>query len=104
MKHFVLLMTALMALSNPAMAHHTAEHSAGYDTAIVRVNGLVCDFCARALEKVLYQRADVEGVDVDLDTHTVAISTKKGTIIPDEDIKMLVTSAGYTVVEITRTP
>lgn len=82
-----------------AQANHTAEH-ANLHTISIQVNGLVCDFCARALEKVFYKQDGVEGVKVDLDTHLVELDVQDGTKLPDDLITQLVTDSGYNVVSI----
>lgn len=71
-------------------------------TIIAQINGLVCDFCARALEKVFGKRDEVTGIDVNLDTKLVTIGFKKGADIDDATITKLITDAGYNVVEIKR--
>ncbi len=66
----------------------------------VDVNGLVCDFCARALEKVFGKRDDVSGIDVDLDNGKVSIAMKEGKTIDDETLTQLITDSGYNIVTI----
>lgn len=63
----------------------------------VGVNGLVCDFCARALEKVFGKREEVTGINVDLDNAMVSISMKDGMSIDDETLTKLITDSGYNV-------
>ncbi|GJL85215.1 MAG: hypothetical protein DHS20C02_09900 [Micavibrio sp.] len=100
MRLFLLTFATLGFLTLPAQADHAA--AAQVHDITVKVNGLVCDFCARAVEKVFGERADVEGIDVDLDTHSVTIDMKEGADITDEEITKLITDSGYNVVEITR--
>jgi len=45
--------------------------SAPITTVTVKVNGLVCDFCARALEKIFSKQDSVENIEVDLTTKMV---------------------------------
>lgn len=66
----------------------------------VQVNGLVCDFCARALEKVFGKRDDVSGINVDLDNGNVSIAMKNGKSIDDKTVTDLITDSGYNVVAI----
>ena len=68
----------------------------------IKVNGLVCDFCARALEKTFNNQDSVAGIDVDLTAKIVTIVLKEGARLDDAAIENLVTSAGYNVEEITR--
>lgn len=81
---------------------NTIEHSAGGYKIVVDVNGLVCDFCARALEKVFAKREGVAGIDVDLDNGKVTIVVKEGQIIEDTELTKLITHSGYNVVAIHR--
>ena len=72
------------------------------DVVQVKAKGLVCDFCARALEKVIMKRPEVEGMKVDLTSKVIAIRLKKGRSLDDETIKSLVTAAGYNIEAIER--
>lgn len=67
------------------------------DTVNVKVDGLVCDFCARALEKVFGKRDDVEGIKVDLDKGNVMVAMKQGQTIDDATLTELITDSGYNV-------
>lgn len=66
----------------------------------VSVNGLVCDFCARALEKVFGKRNDIVGIDVDLNNGKVRIAMKENKTIDDTTLTQLITDSGYNVVAI----
>ena len=68
----------------------------------VKMNGLVCDFCARALEKIFGKRDDVSGIDVDLDNGKVTIAMKAGKTIDDGTLTQLITDSGYNVVAINK--
>ncbi len=68
----------------------------------VNVFGLVCDFCAQAIQKVFMKREEVSGIKVDLSGGLVAIYTKQGKDIDDEDITTLIVDAGYNVDSINR--
>lgn len=61
------------------------------------VNGLVCDFCARALEKVFGKEEAVKAIDVNLDTKIITVNFNEGQTLSDEKITALVTDAGYNV-------
>ena len=74
----------------------TAFAAAG-ETIHVRVLGLVCDFCAQAIEKTFMRTDKVESVDVDLDSALITIVMKEGITFTDEDITAKVTDAGYTI-------
>jgi copper chaperone CopZ len=68
----------------------------------VNVSGLVCDFCARAVEKVFGKEESIKDVKVDLDAKTILLNFKDKQNIDDAKITELVTNAGYKVVSIIR--
>ena len=68
----------------------------------VEANGLVCDFCARAIEKVFMKQPEISGVGVNLSDHLIAVSLKDGQEMSDEKLTKLITDAGYNVAGITR--
>ena len=72
------------------------------DQIVVQVNGLVCDFCARALEKVFGKRSDVLAIDVDLNQGKVSINMQSGQTIDDATLRELITDSGYNVVAINK--
>ena len=69
-------------------------------TSVVHVNGLVCDFCARAIEKVFGQQKEVQTVKVDLDQKIITLDFKDKQKLDDATITKLVTDAGSKVVSI----
>jgi hypothetical protein len=119
MKSFITTLTTsvfLFAAAAQAQEHNHQEHNHGpmadnsastgiegaacEDTVLVKVNGLVCDFCARALEKVFGQREEVSGITVDLDKGVVSIAMKPGQTIDNETLTGLITDSGYNVTSI----
>lgn len=86
----ILAFTALISM--PAMAK----------TISVDVNGLVCDFCAQAVKKVIGEKDGVEDVTVDLNTKTVKIAMVEDKNLTDEEIEQLITDSGYDLVAINR--
>ncbi len=70
------------------------------DVVKVTVNGMVCDFCARALEKVFGKRGEVSAIEVDLDHSLVSIAMKPGTMMDDALLTRLITDSGYDVGQI----
>lgn len=99
MKNSLLLTAIVFFLTFPASAHHVPTHP--HDVTI-KVNGLICDFCARTLEKTFGARSEIEKINVDLDTHEVAVDFKPGNSLPNEDISSMITNSGYAIVEIIR--
>ena len=68
----------------------------------VKAFGLVCDFCANAIEKVFMRQDQVSGIDVSLEQHQILIALKEGQQLDDTEITKLVTDSGYNVKEIIR--
>lgn len=63
----------------------------------VKVNGLVCDFCARALEMTFGKRDDVKDIAVDLDNGNVRVVMKEGRHMDEKELRQLITDSGYDV-------
>lgn len=72
------------------------------DVVKVNVNGMVCDFCARAIEKVFSKQEAFEAVDVNLTDKLITVTMKDGQNVDDEGITKLVNDSGYAVVGIER--
>lgn len=98
MKKQILTIAALSTLAF-SFAGYTAPAHASHPggTVYADVNGLVCDFCARALEKVFGQQEEVSDINVDLDTKIITIHFKEGQNLEDEKIKALIADSGYDV-------
>lgn len=62
--------------------------------AVVSVQGMVCDFCARGIEKTFKKDANVVNVDVDLNKGKVLIAYSKDSEINFDDIKEKITANG----------
>lgn len=88
------------AQPQPTPAQTTAPFAAD---AVVSVNGLVCDFCAQAIQKSFGRHAEVNAVRVDLSAKLVSIDFKPNATLDDAAIRRIITNAGYTVVSIRRT-
>lgn len=93
MKKIALVIFSLMIIASPAFAKPVID---------VSVNGMVCDFCATAIQKVLDENENVENVEISLDDAMVVITMKDGTNISDEEIEKAIFYAGYDLVEIKR--
>ena len=68
----------------------------------MEVNGLVCAFCAQGIEKKLRAFPATSDVVVSLEERLVAVSTREGQDIPDDELRRALTDAGYTVTAIRR--
>lgn len=68
----------------------------------IHVKGLVCDFCARSVEKTFGKNKAVDSVSVDLDAGIIHLVLKEGKILSDETIGKLVKANGYVLESIER--
>lgn len=108
MKYIMTFMLSL-AFAATAFAAPAPEMTAGkYDpqgTLIhVEANGLICDFCAVAIEKVFMKQDEVSGVAVNLSEHLIIVSLKEGESMSNETLTKLITDSGYNVASIDRGP
>lgn len=87
----LLLVTLLTATAAPA------------ETIEMKVNGLVCGFCAQGIEKTLRKNPATADVVVSLENKLVAVATKDGQDISDDELKKALTASGYDVKSIERT-
>ena len=90
---FLTLFAALTLAAPPAFAGETVH---------VRVLGLVCEFCAKSIEKVFMKTEQVESVAIDLDKALVTLVMKEGQSFTDETITGHIDYAGYKVENIER--
>lgn len=76
------------------------QNGSAFAAVQIDINGLVCDFCAQALEKVFGKTDAVKDIEVNLDTKIVTIHFKEGQTLDDAVITTLINDAGYSVQEI----
>ena len=72
----------------------------GSQIAIISVTGMVCDFCARGIEKTFEKVAGFKKIDVDLANGKVMIAYAAAAKIINEDIEQKILSNGITVTDI----
>ena len=77
--------------------------AAAADTIEMKVNGLVCAFCAQGIEKTLRRNPAITDVVVSLEDRLVAVETRPGMDIADQDLRKALTDSGYDVKAIERT-
>ena len=75
---------------------------AGGQPVVVDVLGVVCDFCATAMNKIFGKRQEVAAVYVDLDKKTLSLALQSGKTLSDQDIEELAEQAGYRIAAIRR--
>ena len=98
MRLFILTMAFLFTIAPASMAADPTKDI------VIKVNGMVCDFCAQSLKKVFGKEDSVNDITVNLDNQTVTVDTKDGATLSDEKIKELIEWGGYDLVSIDRSP
>jgi hypothetical protein len=87
------------------MTHTDAINDAlaeGGEPIVADVLGVVCDFCALAMNKIFGQREEIAAVYVDLDTKALNLVLIPGATLSDETIAELAVQAGYRVAAVRR--
>ena len=79
-----------------------AALAAGGAPVVVDVLGVVCDFCATAMNKIFGKRDEVAAVYVDLDKKTLSLVIGEGDALTDKQIEKLAKKAGYRIAAIRR--
>ena len=79
-----------------------AAIAAGGAPVVVDVLGVVCDFCAMAMNKIFGKRDEVTAVYVDLDKKTLSLVIGEGEVLTDKQIEKLAKKAGYRIAAIRR--
>ena len=69
--------------------------------AVVNVNGMVCDFCARGIEKTFVKDKAVKRIDVDLERGKVLIAYTKEKEINFDEIKNKILVNGQNAIDFT---
>ena len=87
MKKFIALFIAMLFSAN---AWATSSIKA-------EVNGMVCAFCAKGIEKKLKAMPQTQAVFVDLKQHIVVLELKDGQNVPLDDFSQVIKDAGYDV-------
>ncbi len=68
----------------------------------MKVDGLVCAFCAQGISKKLERMDATADVLVSLENGLVAVALKPGMDLKDEDLRSALTDAGYSLRSIER--
>ena len=69
--------------------------------AVVNVKGMVCDFCARGIEKTFKKDTNVKKIDVDLSKGKVLIAYNNSHKIKFDDIKGKILINGQNAIDMT---
>jgi periplasmic mercuric ion binding protein len=79
-----------------------AAISAHSETVKMKVDGMVCAFCAGAIEKKMKANKETAEVFVSLENKVVAVAQKPGQKLDDAKLKAQILDAGYEVKSIER--
>ena len=93
------------ATSGPALTRTEDIESAlaqGGEPIVADVLGVVCDFCALAMNKIFSKREEVAAMYVDLDTKALSLVLVPGTSMSDQTIADLAVHAGYRIADVRR--
>ena len=74
----------------------------GGEPIVADVLGVVCDFCAMAMNKIFGKREEVAAIYVDLDTKALSLVLTPGASMSDQTIADLAVQAGYRIAEVRR--
>ena len=99
---YVNIILIVVSVSLPNVWSNSVETSKYGEIITAHVKGMVCDFCARGLEKVFKSEKAVSTISVNLDDRVVSIRMKPDKNLPDKRIKELILKNGYSVEKITR--
>ncbi len=67
----------------------------------VEVNGLSCPFCAYGLEKKLKKIEGISNLKIDIEIGQATFDLAKGKDLANDDLKKIITDAGFTPGKIT---
>ncbi|MEK9623408.1 MAG: hypothetical protein VW103_02550 [Halieaceae bacterium] len=74
----------------------------GGEPIVADVLGVVCDFCAVAMNKIFGKREEVAAIYVDLDTKALSLVLVPGASLTHETIAELAVQAGYRIADVRR--
>ena len=74
----------------------------GGSPVVAEVLGVVCDFCATAMNKIFGKRDEVAAIYVDLDKKTLSLVINDGSDLSDKQIEKIAKQAGYRIAAIRR--
>ena len=85
-----------------AVATALSAQASFADTLKIKVDGMVCGFCASSIEKKMRANKATADVYVSLENKIVAVSEKAGLKLDDATLKAQIADAGYEVKVIER--
>jgi copper chaperone CopZ len=90
------------SLISLAVAAALSAQASFADTLKIKVDGMVCGFCASSIEKKMRANKATADVYVSLENKIVAVSEKTGQTLDDAALKAQIADSGYEVKTIER--
>ncbi len=81
---------------------YSGEYNSEGQLINIKINGMVCEFCAKSLEKVLLKRKEVSAISINLTTKDIILNMNPGQTIDDDTFKKLIKDAGNNAGDIIR--
>lgn len=97
MKKNATFIRVLMAL---AFVFGLSSQAFAANTIKAEVNGMVCAFCAKGIEKKLKSLPETQSTFVDLANRIVVLELKEGLNVSDATFSQVIQDAGYSVAKI----
>ncbi len=101
MKTLLIIIFSTLGLLTP-LKSITSKDQSNSEILKISVNGLVCDFCARSIEKMFKKKESVESIDLNLEKMLITIKLKDSYNLNNEEITKLIENSGYEVTAINR--
>ncbi len=86
-----------LSLISIAIAASLSVNTSFADTLKIKVDGMVCGFCAASIEKKMKANAATADVFVSLENKIVAVAEKPGQKLDEAALKSQIADAGYEV-------
>ena len=108
MKNLFLVLAIVLSFQVTGLYAQTKENfvapvaQKSINSITVKVNGLVCSFCAQGIKKRFLALPSVQSVQVSLGKKTVVIELKPNAVLSDKVIEATVKEAGYNLVRVER--
>jgi copper chaperone CopZ len=94
MKKFSMMMSVLLTMGMAG--------NAWAENITVKVDGMVCAFCAAGIEQLFTDEPGVKAVKVDLDNAQVSVTTDDGVSLSDARVAEIIKKSGFEAGAITR--
>ena len=95
--HRILPFTLALCMIVFSQIAYPKSNSLDGKKAIVTVNGMVCDFCARGISKSLEKDPNVNDFTIDLTNKKVTIIFKQNKQLSNQDLSKILNKSGYSI-------